>query len=603
MKSFTYKNAYCDLSFEPDKLEGREVYNVSVNGEHSIYMTKEFVDALLNEKSANGELNIEHIKRSSTINNFIGKEPTLDKDINIPGIDEWRGNVMNQFILLDLPKGGAKELQLDSGSIELTPTLYRDSTNEIVTIRPKKIFFLNNGKRDMDLKFPNNDIEAKRFAINNTNKTSKTVIDLNIKGGIANEIVIKGLAGFKNKTAFVNQTAYLYFETKEGSKSYPTVYINDFVIPYREKYDKEYCMKFYGNELVVENSIIRDDYDLLHDECYFKTNGSIRLIKSAFGIAYGEGASIAIEAEDGIEIYNSFTRIDGHPKVGGKISILVGDKERLELWFVNSSIDGSVNYRSIADCKEPRLTLFNADVKVGKDNALNLTGNVVLKSTSIENEKSLSLYNVFIEGSKAKNISNIKLADIYYANLENFLLENKSKKDEINFKIGTPLQDRDLIKSFKDATIVLEDGDSFEMRGSFLFKGQNCSFNGKNSFILNPSYIVKEGENNVEKSLVAMNSLFTNSNLVLTFSSKEPVECYIIDSELKEKIRCKDLTRVETSYLENIATNNITEISSLSLVNYVNNDEPNPKKLTQSSFSKEESSSSVGVVNKGLEIL
>ena len=95
MKAFTYKNAYCELSFKPDKLQGREVYNVSVNGEHAIYMTEELVK-VLQVKNKNGDANIDNIKKDLTLNNFIGKEPTLPGDEDLPGIDKWRGNVMSQ---------------------------------------------------------------------------------------------------------------------------------------------------------------------------------------------------------------------------------------------------------------------------------------------------------------------------------------------------------------------------------------------------------------------------------------------------------------------------------------------------------------------------
>lgn len=97
MKVFDYKNAYCELSFKPDKLQGRDVYNVSVNGEHSIYMTKELVEAL-HVKNKNGVASIDNIKKDLTLNNFIGKEPTLPGDEDLPGIDKWRGNVMSQYI-------------------------------------------------------------------------------------------------------------------------------------------------------------------------------------------------------------------------------------------------------------------------------------------------------------------------------------------------------------------------------------------------------------------------------------------------------------------------------------------------------------------------
>ena len=52
MKKFSYKNSHCLLDFIPDEVDGKKVYNVHVNGEHSIYMTEEFVKALLDD---NGE--------------------------------------------------------------------------------------------------------------------------------------------------------------------------------------------------------------------------------------------------------------------------------------------------------------------------------------------------------------------------------------------------------------------------------------------------------------------------------------------------------------------------------------------------------------------
>lgn len=104
MKSFTYKNAYCELSFKPDRLNGRDVYNVSVDGEHATYMTEELVKAI-KKKDDMGSANIDSIKKDLTIHNFAGSVTTLPQDKNLPGIDKWRGNVMSQFILLDLPNG------------------------------------------------------------------------------------------------------------------------------------------------------------------------------------------------------------------------------------------------------------------------------------------------------------------------------------------------------------------------------------------------------------------------------------------------------------------------------------------------------------------
>ena len=164
MKSFTYKNAYCDLSFEPDKLQSREVYNVSVNGEHSIYMTKELVEAL-QVKNKNGVASIDNIKKDLTLNNFIGKEPTLPGDEDLPGIDKWRGNVMSQYILLDLPRNGG----INYSEFYLTPTLYRKGTSEVVTIRPHYTYLISNSKRDLYLKINGNDLEVNNLLIKNKN--------------------------------------------------------------------------------------------------------------------------------------------------------------------------------------------------------------------------------------------------------------------------------------------------------------------------------------------------------------------------------------------------------------------------------------------------
>ena len=142
MRAFAYKNTYCDLSFEPDKLQGRDVYNVSVGGEHAIYMTKELVEAL-HVKNKNGVASIDNIKKDLTLNNFIGKEPTLPGDEDLPGIDKWRGNVMSQYILLDLPSSG----EVKYSEFYLTPTLYRKDASEVVTIRPTYSYLISNSKR------------------------------------------------------------------------------------------------------------------------------------------------------------------------------------------------------------------------------------------------------------------------------------------------------------------------------------------------------------------------------------------------------------------------------------------------------------------------
>lgn len=98
MKKISYKNPHCLLDFIPDEVDGKKVYNVHVNGEHSIYMTEEFVKALMNENGE--EKNIDQIKRNEQI--FL----VNNND------DGFRGNILNQKIILDLPKNSEEPLKL-----------------------------------------------------------------------------------------------------------------------------------------------------------------------------------------------------------------------------------------------------------------------------------------------------------------------------------------------------------------------------------------------------------------------------------------------------------------------------------------------------------
>ena len=98
MKKFSYKNSHCLLDFIPDEIDGKKVYNVYLNGEHSIYMTDEFVEALMDENDEGK--NIDQIKRNEQI--FL----VNNND------DGFRGNILNQKIILDLPKNSEEPLKL-----------------------------------------------------------------------------------------------------------------------------------------------------------------------------------------------------------------------------------------------------------------------------------------------------------------------------------------------------------------------------------------------------------------------------------------------------------------------------------------------------------
>ena len=593
MKAFTYKNAYCDLSFKPDKLQGRDVYNVSVNGEHAIYMTKELVEAL-HVKNKNGVASIDNIKKDLTLNNFIGKEPTLPGDEDLPGIDKWRGNVVSQYILLDLPSSG----EVKYSEFYLTPTIYRKNTSEVVTIRPTFSYLISNSKRDLLLKVKGNDLEAYNIFIKNTNKKSRTTIELNLLDNIVGNINIKGLQGHEN------DPAYFYFETKNKVDHEVYIEVNNLTLPYKKLVGEPRYMKFIGSDFVAENIKFIDDHNIVHDECYLKSEGAIFIKNSNVSISFGAGSAIGIDAKEKINMEYCNLDLRGLTSIGDQLSINGMKGNLLKATLSSTSIDGSLKYRVTDVLQKSEIFLMHANINVGKENSVRLYEDVSIRNATIENTGDLSLRNVALEAVTAKNISALKLANIYYANFENFSLENKNDGDKINFNIGSPRQDREKIKHFKNCTVTLEEGESFDMVSSYYFEANNSSFNGNTMIKLMPAFLMPFGEAEPDMSLKVNNSLFSNAYVSLSYSSKEPQESVIESSEIKNHLRAKDLFSVSTAFLDEVQLANVSKINTMSLQNYINVDNPSPIVLDGLASTGEEAKKpGAGIITNNIEAL
>ena len=593
MKAFTYKNAYCELSFEPDKLQGREVYNVSVNGEHSIYMTKELVE-VLQVKDKKGVANIDNIKKDLTLNNFIGKEPTLPGDEDLLGIDKWRGNVMSQYILLDLPRNG----WINYSEFYLTPTLYRKGTSEVVTIRPHYTYLISNSKRDLYLKINGNDLEVNNLLIKNKNKKSKTTIELNLLDNIADNISFVDLHGDET------DPVYFYFENQKKSDHDPQIEVENLILPYKEVDGEPRYMKFIGNDLVTQNVKVLDKYDVIHDECYLKSEDAIFLKNTNISISSGAGSAISIEAKDKISMEFCNLDLRGSSSISEELSLNGMKGDLLKATLSSSSIDGSLKYRVTDVLQKSEIFLMHANINIGKGNYVRLYEDVSIRNTTIENTGDLSLRNVALEAVTAKNISALKLANIYYANLENFSLENQNDGDKINFNIGSPRQDREKIKHFKNCTVTLKEGESFDMVSSYSFEANNSSFTGNTMIKLMPAYLMPFGEAEPDMSLKVNNSLFSDAHVSLTYSSKEPQESVIESSEIKRHLKAKDLFSVSTAFLDEVQLANVSKLNTMSLQNYTNVDNPSPIVLDGLASTGEEAKKpGAGIITNNIEAL
>ena len=593
MKAFTYKNAYCDLSFKPDKLQGRDVYNVSVNGEHAIYMTKELVEAL-HVKNKNGVASIDNIKKDLTLNNFIGKEPTLPGDEDLPGINKWRGNVMSQYILLDLPRNGG----INYSEFYLTPTLYRKGTSEVVTIRPHYTYLISNSKRDLYLKINGNDLEVNNLLIKNKNKKSKTTIELNLLDNIADNISFVDLHGDET------DPVYFYFEKQKKTDHEVHIEIDNLTLPYQEVSKEPRYMSFFGSDFVAENVKINDDHNIVHDECYLKSEGAIYIKNSNVSISFGAGSAIGIDAKEKINMEYCNLDLRGLSSISEGLSLNGMKGDLLKATLSSSFIDGSLKYRVTDVLQKSEIFLMHANINIGKGNSVRLYEDVSIRNTTIKNTSDLSLRNVALEAVTAKNISNLNLANIYYTNLENFSLENNNDGDKINFNIGSPRQDREKIKYFKNCTVTLKEGESFDMVSSYYFEANNSSFNGNTMIKLMPAYLMPFGEAEPNMSLKVNNSLFSNAYVSLTYSAKEPPESIIESSEIKNHLKAKDFFSVRTAFLDEVQLANVSKINTLSLQNYTNVDNPLPIVLDGlASNSDEIKKPSAGIITTDIEVL
>ena len=592
--SIQTKRKFCDLSFEPDKLQGRDVYNVSVNGEHAIYMTKELVEALF-VKNKNGVASIDNIKKDLTLNNFIGKESTLPGDEDLPGIDKWRGNVMSQYILLDLPSNG----EVKYSEFYLTPTLYRKDTSEVVTIRPTFSYLISNSKRDLLLKVKGNDLEAYNIFIKNTNKKSRTTIELNLLDNIVGTINIKGLQGHEN------DPVYFDFETKNKADHEIQIEINNLTLPYTlpdQKRGKEPSyVTFFGSDFVAENVKFIDNFKIVHNDCFLKSEGAIYLKNSNISISSGAGFVIGIDAKEKINMEYCNLDLRGLSSISEGLSLNGMKGDLLKATLSSSFIDGSLKYRVTDVLQKSEIFLMHANINIGKGNSVRLYEDVSIRNTTIKNTSDLSLRNVALEAVTAKNISNLNLANIYYTNLENFSLENKNDGDKINFNIGSPRQDREKIKYFKNCTVTLKEGESFDMVSSYYFEANNSSFNGNTMIKLMPAYLMPFGEAEPDMSLKVNNSLFSNAYVSLSYSSKEPPESIIESSEIKRLLRAKNLFSVNSAFLDEVELANVSKINTLSLKNYSSLDNPSPIVLDGSA--EEAKKPDAGIITNNIEVL
>lgn len=541
MKKFSYKNPHCLLDFIPDEVDGKKVYNVHLNGEHSIYMTDEFVEALMDE---NGEgKNIDQIKRNEQI--FL----VNNND------DGFRGNILNQKIILDLPKNSEEPLKLRD--FYLASTRYSKKLEETLTVRLTQDFLLFTKGDGLIFKFANNDIETKTFYIRDMDARGKTIIDIESEDGVCDSIMINALKNTYNapNTYF----SFKGFKNEEGKPS--SIFVRNFGVSTIVKGDNYYYPKFSTNSLYLRDGSIGSKTDDLANDFAIQSKENIFMLNTNLTIEPDnrDKGSFGIEAKK-IEMQNIDGEVKGSFIVSKNIEI-ESEKEQSCFNIQDTKIDGGFVYTNI-DKMRGFVRLIDVNVNVGKS-YLQGQGSIELENVTIQHNDKVSLKNVNLYCSEVKKVFQLIGVNACYTSFDNVYVGDTETGGFGFLKIGDKgdSPDSSILNTFKNVNIYMEGADTFIVKGGNALSFTSCDFDG-NTYIetksSNPSTFYK---------VSATNSKFTNSSL--RFSSHDGSGTTINNSEIEGDFVCDSVKEIASSYLEHVKLQSLDRVESCYLSAYI----------------------------------
>ena len=548
MKKFSYKNPHCLLDFIPDEVDGKKVYNVYLNGEHSIYMTDEFVEALMDENDEGK--NIDQIKRNEQI--FL----VNNND------DGFRGNILNQKIILDLPKNSEEPLKLRD--FYLASTRYSENLEDTLTVRLTQDFLLFTKGDGLIFKFANNDIETKTFYIRDMDARGKTIIDIDSEDGVCDSIMINAL-----KNTFNAPNIYFSFKCFKNEEGKPSsIFVRNFGVSTTLKGDSFCYPKFSTNSLYLRDGSIGSKTSGLTNDFIIKAKDGIFMLNTNLTFEPDESnkdkGSFGIEAKK-IEMQNIDGEIKGSFIVSKDIEI-ESEKEKSFIDIKESKIDGGFVYTNI-DKMRGFVRLIDVNVNVGKS-YLQGQGSIELENVTIQHNDKVGFKNVSLYCSEVKKVFQLIGVNACYTSFDNVYVGDTETGGFGFLKIGDKddSPDSSILNTFKNVNIYMEGADTFIVKGGNALSFTNCDFNG-NTYIetksSNPSIFYK---------VSATNSKFTNSSL--RFSSHDSSGTIINSSEIEGNFVCDSVKEISASYLENVKLELLDRVDSCYLQAFIyENDE------------------------------
>ena len=543
MKKISYKNPHCLLDFIPDKVDGKKVYNAHIDGEHSIYMTKEFVDALMRDND--GQRSVDCIEKNET--DFLAQKEK----------DDFKGNILNQKIILDLPKNDQEPLNF--GTLYLNPTKYNEKLEETLTIRPEKNFLLFSKGDGLVFKFTNNEIEARDFIIRDMNARGKTIIDIDAQDGKCDKIIIHAL-----KNAFNAPNIYFSFKGLKSEDGQPvSISIRDFAVSTFLKDGQFYYPKIMGTALYSSDGAVGSRSDDLTKDFFIKSKEGIAIMDSHLLFEPDENNSdkngFGIEAKR-ITLEKINCNIKGLLSVSKEIEVEING-ERSYAEIANTKINGGLVYGKSRNAKSSSLHLINVDADLN-NSYLDCLNSVELENVTIKNNSKVSLRNVNLYSSEVKGVFQLVGVNAYYTNFDNFYLDSTETNSLISFEVGQKDKERDssLLNNFKNVNVYLKKNETFIAKGDNPLSFVNCDFTG-DTFIE-----TKCQKSNGIYKVSGVNSKFTDSSL--TFSANNDSETTISNSEIKGEFICDSVKEITTSCLENVKLKSLAKVEGCYFKDY-----------------------------------
>ena len=520
MSTLGGKTISFEIDFLATTIDGREVYEVRREGFHYGYMTPELVEAL-EKRDIYGQEKIDKLFFDDTFNK----------------------NKMYQKIILDLPK----HYDFSPRKISLHHTEYSEELDKTLTIKVANDFRIKN-QTFLEFDLNNSEIETQAFYISNMDN-SKDLQDrrsryiLKFQDNIASSIIIEHMGQIKDINLALNMKKEGSISIRNSSISLPKAIIN--IDESLSLEDSNFFVQEDNDFMQDGNGITLDCGTLFlkNTNVHFKADMTLKSEDPKVNL-------VSIKAHDGLYLLDSNATFMGENKFN---QLSISDPQRIsqtpiEVLLCNVDAKSDIEYVPFNKAVGGGDNLVELKLKMSrsmldnKDKTINLSGNVYIYDSSIENsgESELNISSSQMALSTLKDVSSLFNAFFYGAHVENLQLFNRNYKKghdhEKPFYFGAT---DGCSAVLKNSSVELGSDDCFSLANKTSYKIESCNFSKGFNFI---------------NQTPEMNVLFSNCSFTgakINYDYNEFLDLFAIkNSEISGEIKTNSLEEISNSVIK-----------------------------------------------------